>query len=555
MGEERPSYSLLDEGWIPCLFDDGSVRELSLRQIFVEAPRVRDIVGELPTQTFAIARLLMAILHQALGHDFEKKGDWGRLWRKGLPVTEVHEYLEDYRDRFDLLHSETPFYQVAGLHTAKNETKGVVALLFDVPSNFRLFTGRAGAALDDLSFAEAARWLIHVHAFDVSGIHSGMVGDARVKGGKGYGIGTGFAGELGGVLVEGSNLAETLLLNMVPRSGDRVHLDVPPWERDADTAAARDDENPRGAVDLLTWQSRRVRLVRDGSRITGCLVGNGDKILPQNLHGIETMTAWRFSKPQTQKNKGVPVFMPRTHQPDRAFWRGIAGLTVRRAGPGAASGPPPGFPPPVLNWLLELQDSALLDESQLIAPRAIGVEYGTQSSVVTNIIDDRLLTPLAVFDADRHPRFSSCARTAVDVADSAVRELGRLGQNLALAAGYRDAEGPAKRAREEGFAALDLPFRTWLANLDIASTDDAESSLNDWKNQVGQVIRRIGRALVDASGETAWQGRMVQRLRGEQRITTSIAETWFEYGLERALTKVDVDGASQEHTEKEGTDG
>lgn len=553
MSESRVSYSLLDEGWIPCLFDDGSVRELSLKQIFAEAPRVRDIVGELPTQTFAIARLLLAILHQALGEELERKSDWARLWREGLPVDEVHGYLEEHRDRFDLLHPERPFYQVAGLHTAKNEVKGVEALLFDVPSNFRLFTGRTGAALDGLSFAEAARWLIHAHAYDVSGIHSGMVGDTRVKGGKGYGIGTGFAGELGGVLVEGNNLAETLVLNLVPRSGDSVYLDVAPWEREPDTAAARSDENPRGTVDVLTWQSRRIRLVHNGTHVTGCLVGNGDKISPQNLHRIEPMSAWRFSKPQTQKNKGVPVFMPRTHQPDRAFWRGIAGLTVQRAGTGAASGPPSGFPPPVLSWLMEAQEAGLLDEAQPIAPRAIGVAYGTQSSVVTNVVDDRLLMPLVVLDGDRHPALSACARAAVDAADNAVRELGKLAGNLALAAGG-DAEGPSARAREEGYAALDLPFRAWLRRLDVSSSDGPEASLNRWKQESERIIRRLGDALVDGSGEIAWQGRMVRRLSGEHRITTSIAETWFDYGLKRALTRLVVDDAPGDKLEKEDND-
>lgn len=556
MAEAQASYSLLDEPWIPCLLSDGTVQEFGVKQIFAEASNVRDIVGELPTQTFAIARLLLAVLHQALGEDLEMKSDWGRVWREGLPVEAVHDYLESHRDRFDLLHPETPFYQVVGLHTAKNEVKGIAALLLDVPSNFRLFTGRAGDSLDELSLAEAARWLIHAHAYDVSGIHSGMVGDSRVKGGKGYGIGTGIAGELGGVLVEGNNLAETLILNLVPRRGDRAHLDVPPWEREPDTAAARLDESVRGTVDLLTWQSRRVRLVHDGARVTGCLVGNGDKISVQNLHHVEPMTAWRFSKPQTQKNKGVPVFMPRTHQPDRAFWRGISGLTVQRTASGSASGPPSGYPPPVLSWLVELQGDGFIDRAQLIAPRAIGVEYGTQSSVVTNVVDDRLLAPLAVFDAERHPRLSSCARAAVDAADGAVRELGKFAGNLALAAGG-EADGPAARAREEGFASLDLPFRAWLRNLEGVQTEDPENSLNAWKDQVGQIIRRIGRALRDAAGEIAWQGRLVRRLNGEQRITAPIAEIWFESGLKRALTKLDADSVPEgdsEKSEKEDTD-
>lgn len=552
MSERSGSFSLLDEGWIPCLFDDSSVRELGLKQVFAEASRVRDIVGELPTQTFAIARLLLAILHRALGEELESARSWARLWESGLPVEVVHDYLEEFRERFDLLHPETPFYQVAGLHTAKNEVKGIEALLFDVPSNFRLFTGRTGSALDALSFAEAARWLVHAHAYDVSGIKSGMVGDDRVKGGKGYPIGVGWVGAIGGVLVEGENFAETLLLNLVP-SGGSIADDTPPWERDPDTAAARTEESPRGAVDLLTWQSRRIRLVSDGSRVTGCVLGNGDRISPHNLHRLEALSAWRFSRPQTQKNKGIPVYMPRLHQPDRALWRGISGLTVQRSGRAAAGGPPEGFPPPVLEWLVQLQEEEFLPRTQRIAPRAIGVEYGTQSAVVAEVIDDRLLMPLAALDADGRPEISARARAAVEAADRAVRELGQLAGNLALAAGG-DAEGPRARAREEGYAALDLPFRAWLSELGVDPGHDPETQLDEWKQRVRGIVTRLARARVAAAGSAAWQGRMVRGFASERRITTSIAEAWFDRGLRRALTQLGAEGASDSDSEEEPVD-
>lgn len=551
MTEDRVSYSLLDEHWIPCLLNDGSQREFSVKQLFAEASRVRDIVGELPTQTFAINRLLLAILHQTLGTALSQSR-WGELWENGLPVDDIHAYLEVFRDRFDLLHPEHPFYQVADLRTEKNEVKGVAALIFDVPPNFRLFTGRTGNALNDLSFAEAARWLIHVHAYDVSGIHSGMVGDERVKGGKGFGIGTGYTGELGGVLVEGNTLAETLLLNLVPRSERDIPRDVPPWERPQDTAAARTDPTPHATVDLLTWQSRRVRLVHDGSRVTGCLVGNGDKISIQNLYTIEPMTAWRFNKSQTQKNKGMPVYLPRKHQPERAFWRNVTGLTVHRIHNAGASETPPGFPPPVIDWLLELQESGYLSPSLFLAPRAIGVEYGTQNSVVTNIIDDRVMLPLASLDATRYPELNACVHTAITATDSAIYELGKLAGNLTLAAGG-DPEGPSKRAREEGFAAVDLPFRRWLRSLDVASTTDFEKTLDEWKNEVKKIVRKLGTDLINTAGDIAWQGRLVSHLNREQFITTSVAENWFTLGLKRALTSLSNDSATVEHPEKEGT--
>ena len=90
------------------------------------------------------------------------------------------------------------------------------------------------AGISSISVAEAAQMVVHVMAYDYSGIKSGAVGDPRVKGGKGYPTGIGWAGWLGGTLLKGANLKETLLLNYVPqrekpglmiyRSGNYRHL-------------------------------------------------------------------------------------------------------------------------------------------------------------------------------------------------------------------------------------------------------------------------------------------------------------------------------------------
>lgn len=541
-------FSLLDEPWIPCLFADGGIDELSLTGVYAEARHVRDITGEVPTQTFAIARLLLAILHRALGEEFESIDDWEALWKQGLPVERVTEYLERHRERFDLLHPTAPFYQVAELRTAKNEVKDITPLLFDVPSNNRLFTARAGSALDDMGLAEAARWLVHAQAYDPSGIKSGMVGDDRVKGGRGYPIGTGWAGAIGGVLIEGADLAETLLLNLVP-APETHWADVPPWERAPDTAAARADETPRGPVDLLTWQSRRIRLVREGDRITGCVLGNGDRITPQNRFDLEAHTVWRFSKPQTQKAKQT-TYMPREHQLGRAFWRGISGLIVRSETVRSGADPSPSLPPATIEWLEHLKHKERLPRNQSIAPRAFGVVYGSNNSVVSEIIDDRLQLPIAALDGIADPALTGAVERAVQAADSAVRELKGLAGNLALAAGG-PSEGPRERAGEEGFNALDEPFRWWLAELEAER--DAEAQLNEWLRTAEKEIRALGTALVEQAGAAAWVGRTVTIGGKSVLMKTNIAEQWFYFGLGRALARLDADEAAAEDGEEAGS--
>ncbi len=124
------SYNLLDEPWIPVLFRDGTAADLSLRACFTRADDVRRINGDLPTQGFAITRVLLAICHDAIG--FHSLADTRQLLRTGLDTARVLAYLDDYADRFDLFHQQRPFMQVAGLHTAKNEASGLEKLISDV---------------------------------------------------------------------------------------------------------------------------------------------------------------------------------------------------------------------------------------------------------------------------------------------------------------------------------------------------------------------------------------------------------------------------------------
>src|SRR5438067_381123 len=108
-----PQYSLLDEVWIPVLDAAGRRREVSLLELFEQASELRMIACELPTQTFAILRLALAILHRATDGPPGETA-WQTLWRAHrLPLPDIADYLNAFRDRFDLLHPEQPFYQVA----------------------------------------------------------------------------------------------------------------------------------------------------------------------------------------------------------------------------------------------------------------------------------------------------------------------------------------------------------------------------------------------------------------------------------------------------------
>src|SRR5690606_40873731 len=58
-------FNLLDEPWIVVLEPDGRERQVSILGAFEQAQQLGTIAGEVPTQAFAITRLLLAFLHRA----------------------------------------------------------------------------------------------------------------------------------------------------------------------------------------------------------------------------------------------------------------------------------------------------------------------------------------------------------------------------------------------------------------------------------------------------------------------------------------------------------
>jgi CRISPR system Cascade subunit CasA len=543
-----PWFNLLDEPWIAVRDLDGAYAEVSLREAFGRAGEIAGLVGETPTQAFANLRLLLAVLHRAVDGPRDHK-HWGRIrddWDE--TVTAVEAYLATHRERFWLAHPTAPFLQVPALRTAKGETFGLDRIICDGLGSTAYLTTRLGAANEAIGWAEAARWLVHVHAYDVSGIHTGAVDDPRVSGGRGYGIGTGWAGQIGGLHLVGETLRETLLLNLVAPSAvgllggpDAERPDLPVWERDPLSSAPegwdtgtypckdKPYRQPTGPVDLYTWPTRRIRLVGDDRRVTAVINAQGDRATPHNRHDVEPLTAWRYSEAQT-KDKGRDVYMPLRHDPARSLWRGLTGLlpnaeTTRQGGKPARR-----LQPAVLAWAARLRRAELIDD-RLLSLRAVGVEYGSNESIYAELVHDDLTLPVALL-ADETGALPALAVEAASAAGRSVFALGVLAKNLALAAGgSTESDGPHERAAELGYAALDLPFREWVATL-RAGIDAAEREA-DWQRTVADEVTRVARTLLAEAGPAA----VVGRVAGGRFIDAGIAESWFHRKVREVLPR------------------
>lgn len=515
--DNHPSFNLLDQPWIVCVTSTGT-EKLSIRQIFDGTTTPIQVLGDSPTQDYAVLRVLLAIFWRAHRGSPEDSPSWEKWFiAKRQELIEqnrddrVLEYLDEYQHRFDLFDSAAPFMQVADLDTTKATRQSVSRILPDAEHDY--FTMRTHKGRESLAFDEAARWLIHTQAYDYSGIKSGAIGDPRVKGGKGYPIGTGWTGMTGGTVIRGRSLLETLLLNTIPQVlSNEAAVDLPVWEREADTAAQRNDRagklasppepQPQGAADLATWQSRRIRLFAEGDRVVAVLVSNGDQIpdAGKNVFG-DPMTPYRFSKNQTKK--GQLAFYAKPYDAQRTMWRSLDALLVSESDAGFTGGE---HAPKRPENLVNFSNIARSQRTQEIADVSIvSMEYGAQSSSVGTVVTGTIGLPLSLLQDDKTSRVHrQYVRDAADVTRNAAISLGWFVGQLAVAAGGEyvfDAD-----AADRLYTVLEPLFINWLRGLDL---ENIEEEAVTWQRQIRQQLLQIADEAVRGAGQKALIGRVV----------------------------------------------
>ena len=344
------------------MMEDGKRALLGIRDALAQAPAISEVRGDSPLVIAALHRLLLAILHR--NFPVEGPGQWAALRDRGAwDFSMLDGYLELWHDRFNLFDAERPFYQVSGLDLSKGGSPA--RLLFHADNNPTLFSHLSTSAPPELIPAEAARLLVGFMAFDVGGTKTSERGQESARAAP---LNKGAV-----MLPRGGSLFETLMLSMcryVPEEGDPWHFsrehDLPAWERDGETRP--EDRVPGGYIDLLTWQSRRIRLQpepgEDGSTIVRNVVIMKGYQPPEDfgLHGRETMLAFKRS---TRARPGQDPWPAVTFNRDRALWRDS--LTLMHSAAGDSQ------PPQVLSWLAELAAENVLPRAAILPVDVFGL--------------------------------------------------------------------------------------------------------------------------------------------------------------------------------------
>lgn len=533
-------FNLARDPWIPVLTCGGDRIRVSLRDALLTSDQLTALACETPTQAPAVLRqLLIPVVMDTLG--LASPAQWCAVFRRGRfsdgESQTLSSYLDRHGDRFDLFHPDMPFGQVAGLRTEKDATRPVNVLIAHEPSGSAVpvFGERSDARPVTLTPADAALWLLHVHCWDSGAIKTGAVGDPAVKAGKTMGNPVGPLGQFGVVVPVGRTLFETVLLN-TPLTGDDVEHDLPPWRR-APATAAWTSRAATGIVDLLTWQSRRVRLIpehRGGEVVVArAVLAGGDRLT--ETPDWEPHATWR--RDSTKEN----TWRPARHRLGGRGWRGLDALLALSR---PAAHDEEGASRQTSTLLRRLADPEIaqaLGSAHPVAVELCGLQYNTkQTSIVDAFADTVPLSVAALSSGRAH----GAALEIAALADAVGTQLKFLETNLRRAAGQR-AAGSGRGPEAEFYFAVDPDVRNALRALgDTDSDPDAvEACLTAWEHAAHSKAMAISRAVLNEAGAAAFN---IVRTEAGHAVSFGAAKYGFLRGLARVLTRLDREGSTRE---------
>ena len=515
-------FNLLDEKWILVRKSDCTVDELSLTDALLKSHEYVELAGELPTQNVSILRLMLAVLHTVFSR-YSPQGEpsplydsddaeyrWKELWNAGrLPEKPIRDYLASVHDRFWLFHPDRPFYQTEaakiGTEYTASKLNGAVS---ESGNKIRLFCGCTGVHKSELSYSEAARWLLYVNNYDDT--------SSKPKGKNLPSPGAGWLGKLGLITIRGNNLFETLVYNLILLNHKRNFSEVwgpecPAWEPDVPNTAERAEiPMPDNLSELYTLQSRRLWLNRD----------DNEKVIGYNLLGgdffekvdafIEPMTVW--SKVKGNERAGEK-FQPRRHDSSVQMWREFSYAFETAEG---------SHIPGVVLWTKYIKQM-LPKSRKLISFSIASVQYGDKDFFVNDVFSDSL-----TFHTDLLTEIGEHWRAKITdeikKCDESAAALRFLAKDIELAAGSAEdtvlKRAVVERAREQYYYEIDLPFRNWLERIDpnweIVSEQE-EQALREWHETAKRIALRIGQELVESAGTAAIVGRAVKDKNDKER--------------------------------------
>ncbi|PVY95504.1 CRISPR system Cascade subunit CasA [Ezakiella coagulans] len=513
MGE----FNLLDEKWINVVTDyKGTTKPVGIKDFFENAHNYIALAGDTPTQDFAVMRFLLAVLHTVFSRydadgnayemlemndrmqpkeepaeDLEEYEDllmdtWKDLWNKGNFPKIVNEYLEEWKDRFNLFDDKYPFYQVTEKEidvskinkSAPSEVlgKNINRRISESANKIALFSPKYSNDLnkEKMSQDEVARWLLTFQSY--SGLSDKVIfGKEKYKASKGWLF------DLGGVFLSSDNLFKTLLLNLQLKNFSNK-IQKPCWEFSPEEVVQKQMsfEPIDNIAELYTVWSRAV-CIKDYSPENAFSMSIVK--LPEVIHEdqfLEPMTIWRYNTTGDNKEK----FTPRKHQMNKSMWRSFGLITETES----EENPDPKNKkrkPGIIDWMNKISDFV---DDKIIKINSISMEDdgNATSWVPTNEVVDHLYIDEAVFNDLEKEGWIYRINKVVDMTKEVVEFIYKGFLNDINEIRNLESKDFVNNGVELLYYEIDKPFRDWILSIDI--NDDKEKKITDWKNELSYLV-------------------------------------------------------------------
>ena len=539
-----PRYNLLDEKWIQVASKD-TVEKVSIKELFANAAKYKELAGDMKTQDFAVMRVMLAILHTVFSR-FDSKGDpyeffevdeksflqigeleendledyedalyqtWIDIWNaKEFPKV-VYEYLEKWRERFFLYDDKYPFFQVTKEVIEKDAAgggefygKNINRLVSESNNKQAYFSPKDESYKEYIVDDELARWLITLQGY-IGTSDKKKVGSAKT-------YSKGWLYDLGGVYLQGNNLFETLMLNFVIAHNENNNLlksQKPCWE--AETIEKNIELYFHNGIDniasLYTAWCREIFIDPNRTKEDKfvCFIAKLPEIEHSNAF-LEPMTVWKYNDTGEYKDK----YRPRKHDANKSMWRNFGLLTG--VGEGTRK-------PGVIEWLNKLCDISESEE--------LGFNKENITLCAVCMLDDGNATSWAPID-EVEDTLNLKERVLVDTGDNGW--IIRINKTISDTKAIIDTvlkrfifdlleirnmeKSDVSKYVEQFYFRIDLSFRNWIESIDIDNDKDTKEI--EWQNVLKKAMKEYVDELVSNAGLRDYKG--IETSTGVKNIAT-----------------------------------
>lgn len=541
MGE----FNLLDEKWINVVTNyKGTTKRVGMREFFEHAHEYIALAGDTPTQDFAVMRFLLAVLHTVFSrYDADGKAyeilemndrmqpieepeeyleeyedllmdTWKDLWNKGEFPKVVNDYLEEWKDRFNLFDNKYPFYQVTEKEIDVSEINNSdLSKVFRKNINRRISESENSIALfspkysydsnkEKMSKEEFVRWLITYMAYSETADKTKFTRYRDIKNIEKYSGHKGWQYSIGAIHYKADNLFKTLLLNLVlvhPNEQFVGKMQTPAWELSPEENVRFYLEN--NSIDnlarLYTDYSRCVYIPKEENEFGRFFNTIQLPVLDKKDNFLECMTIWEYVKKSSDTKK---KWHPKENKMNEAMWRNFGLIYL-----GDKTNNPDYRAPDIIKWFIKVSDN--INDKEYIKLSSLGIEGKKASNKMINEMNDDIYLD---FDVSRDISQNGWIVRIIEIIENTKKfinaKYGKFAENvIRLGKGVSaPKQEMVDSLLENVYFALNKPFKDWLAS--IVYKEDKEKKIKECKEIIKEVILNEARKTTQELGPRAYIG-------------------------------------------------